>query len=159
MSKYDQYKVIGHISPQAIGASATPAVSQVVDTLGFFGGRLVMVMTCGAMGRDTLKCLVQESDDNSSFTTFMTPTDSDIDGQTGVQIDQNDDDTDIVFDIPLIGARKRYYKVTYTSGSGGGGKSNIAFTAFLIGKQVGEAQTVPGITVRANSKAYRATTV
>lgn len=159
MNQHDQYKVIGHISPQAIGASATPAVSQVIDTQGYFGGRLIIVMTCGAMGRDTLKCLVQESDDNSSFTTFMTPTDDDIDGQAGVQIDQNDDDTDIVFDIPLIGARKRYYKVVYTSGSGGGGKSNIAFVAFIVGKQLGEEQTTAGITVRANSKAYRATTV
>ena len=81
--------------------------------------------------------------------------DVDVDCSEGVEIDADDDNSDIVFDIPLVGARKRYFKILYTSGTGGG-KSNVCAHAIILGKQIGVAQSTSDMTQRDGSKAYRA---
>ena len=158
MNHHDQYKVIGHIAPGAISASSTASVSSVIDTFGYGGGRLIITISLGSIGQPAIKCFVQESDDNSTFTTFVGATDTDVDGESGVQVTADDDNTEIVFDIPLIGARKRYFTVNYSSGSGGG-KSNVMVHAIIVGKQIGVAQSTSDLTQRTGSKAYRATNV
>jgi len=155
MNHHDQFKVNCHITPQAIANDATPSVSSGIDTLGYFGGRLIITVSLGAIGQPALKCFVQESDDNSTFTTFLSATDVDVDGVAGVQVTADDDNSDVVFDIPLIGARKRYYQVNYSSGSGFG-KSNVVVHSIIIGKNLGVAQSVADLTQRTGSKAYRA---
>ena len=155
MNHNDQFKVIGHFSPQAISASSTATVSSVVDTFGYAGGRLVITVSLGAVNQPALKCFVQESDDNSTFTTFVGATDTDIDGSEGVQVTADDDNTEVVFDIPLVGARKRYFTVNYSSGVGSG-KSNVTCHAIIIGKRVGVEQSISDLTQRTGSKAFRA---
>lgn len=155
MKHSDQFKVIGHIAPGALSASSTATVSSVVDTFGYSGGRLIITVSLGVIGQPALKCFVQESDDNSTYTTVIGSTDTDVDGASGVQVTADDDQTEVVFDIPLIGSRKRYFQVNYTTGSGGG-KTNIMVHAIIIGKQIGVEQTTSNLTQRTGSKAYRA---
>ena len=155
MNHHDQFKVIGHIAPGALSASQTASVSSVIDTFGYSGGRLIITVSLGVIGQPALKCFVQESDDNSTYTTFVSATDTDVDGVAGVQVTADDDQSEVVFDIPLIGARKRYYQINYTTGSGGG-KSNFMCHAIIIGKQIGVAQSTSDLTQRTGSKAYRA---
>lgn len=158
MNHNDQFKVIGHVAPGALSASTTATVSSVIDTFGYAGGRLIVTVSLGVIGQPALKCFVQESDDNSSYTTVVGSTDTDVDGASGVQVTADDDQSEVVFDIPLVGARKRYYQVNYTTGSGGG-KSNIMIHAIIIGKQIGVAQSTSDLTQRSGSKAYRAENV
>jgi len=80
MNQFDQFQVIGHISPVTVGLNTTPPVSEVIDSQGFSGGRCIIFLQTGNMGRTTTKCFLQESDDNSNYTTFMNVTDLDIDG-------------------------------------------------------------------------------
>lgn len=158
MNHNDQFKVIGHIAPGALSASSTASVSSVIDTFGYAGGRLIITVSLGVIGQAALKCFVQESDDNSTYTTFVSQTDTDVDGSAGVAVTADDDQSEVVFDIPLIGARKRYFTVNYSTGSGGG-KTNIMVHAIIIGKRIGVAQTVSDLTQRTGSKAFRATNV
>ena len=158
MNNHDQFKVIGHVAPGALAASATASVSSVIDTFGYAGGRLIITVSLGVIGQPALKCFVQESDDNSAYTTVVGATDADVDGASGVQVTADDDQSEVVFDIPLVGARKRYFTVNYSTGSGGG-KTNIMVHAIIIGKQIGVAQSTSNLTQRTGSKAYRATNV
>ena len=156
MDHGDQFKVIGHISPVTIGSNTTPSVSQDIDTLGFQGGRCVVFMQTGAIGRATLKCFLSESDNNVDFTTFMNMTDNDIDGAAGALLDTDGDNLDVVFDVPLTVERKRYFKMTYTSGSTGTGKNSVACTAYLSGRGVAQKQSTTRNTERPNSRIFRA---
>jgi len=156
MNQFDQFQVIGHISPVTVGLNTTPPVSEVIDSQGFSGGRCIIFLQTGNMGRTTTKCFLQESDDNSNYTTFMNVTDLDIDGGQGVALDEDDDNLDVVFDVPLDADRKRYFKVTYTSGSGGAGKNTLACSAVLIGRTNGQAQSTTLNTKRPNSKIFKA---
>ena len=156
MNQFDQFQIIGHISPVTIGTNTTPSVSEVIDTAGFSGGRLIVFLQTGALGRTTLKCFLQESDDDSTYTTFMNITDNDIDGSAGVQLDADSDNLDVVFDVPLDVNRKRYFKLTYTSGSVGTGKNSVACSAIIIGRSLGRKQSTTLNTKRPNSKIFKA---
>jgi len=156
MSSLDQFQVIGHISPQTIGTNTTPPVSEVIDSQGFAGGRLIIFLQTGTMGRTTTKCFLQESDDDSAYATFLNVTDNDIDGDAGVQLDGDSDNLDVVFDVPLDANRKRFFRLTYTSGSVGTGKNSVACSAVLIGRQHGKAQSTTRNTKRPNSKIFKA---
>lgn len=156
MNNHDQFQVIGHISPVTIGINSTPSVSEVIDSSGFSGGHLIVFLQTGAIGRTTTKCFLQESDDDSTYTTFLNVTDNDIDGGAGVQLDADDDNLDVVFDIPLDAERKRYFKLTYTSGSTGTGKNSVACSAVLIGRRNGDRQSTTRNTKRPNSKIFSA---
>ena len=156
MSSLDQFQVIGHISPQAISTNTTPSVSEVIDSQGFSGGRLIIFLQTGVIGRTTTKCFLQESDDDSAYTTFLNVTDTDIDGNAGVQLNTDSDNLDVVFDVPLDANRKRFFKLTYTSGADGSGRNSVACSAVLIGRQHGQAQSTTRNTKRPNSKIFKA---
>ena len=156
MDHGDQFRVIGHISPVTIGLNTTPPVSEIIDTEGFQGGRCVVFMQTGNIGRETLKCFLSESDDNVAYTTFMNMTDTDIDGAAGAILDLDDDNLDIVFDVPLTVSRKRYFKLTDSSGSTGSGKNTVGCTAYISGRTIGAKQSTERNTKRPNSRIFRA---
>lgn len=155
MNHNDQYKVIGHISPGGMGGNQTATVSSVIDTVGYAGGRLIITVGLGAMVAAAAKLFVSESDDNSTFAQVIGQTSTDVDGNAGVAVDANDDNTDVVFDIHLNATRKRYFTVNFTT-SAVVGKSQVSVHAIIIGKNLGVAQSTASLTQRTGSKAYRA---
>ena len=155
MNHNDQYKVIGHVSPAGLAHGASVSVSSVIDTFGYSGGRLIITVNLGDLSSPALSCFVKESDDDSNYFTLISTTDTDVDGVAGVEVAASDDDRDVVFDIPLIVPRKRYFQISYRSGSGGFGKSTVSVHAIIIGKSLGVAQSTATLTQRTGSKAYR----
>lgn len=157
MNQLDQFQVIGHISPVSVGSGVTASVSEVIDSAGFHGGRMIIMFQTGAMARTTSTCIMEESDDGSTWSEFMNATDRDADGNTGTKPDANSDNSDVVFDVALDPDRKRYFRLTYTTGSEGGKLNNlIACSAILLGRRVGQEVTSSKGTKRAGSKLYQA---
>ena len=92
--------LVNHSVPISLN-NATSAVTNVVDTLGFAGGELLMVASLGATAGNFTSFKVQESDDNSSF--------SDV---TGCVVATSLDIEGGATDLPDgTGARKRYFKL------------------------------------------------
>ena len=145
----DQYKVIGIISPQRGASTLTAAVSQVVDTSGYKGGKLVIIFSWGDAAGNAAKLKVLESDDNVTYTNLMSATDIQVDGSAGALPTSSTDNSEVVFDIPLEVHRKRYFTVEYTNASG---NNFICCTAVIIGKTIGSNRTPATGIVRANSK-------
>ena len=106
--------LVNHSVPISLN-NATSAVTNVVDTLGFAGGELLMVASLGATAGNFPSFKVQESDDNSSFsdvTGCVVATSLDIEGGATDLPDGTGDDTGLyVFQIQLTGSRKRYVKL------------------------------------------------
>ena len=157
MNQLDQFQVIGHISPVSVGAGVTATVSEGIDSAGFSGGRMIVILQIGGMARTTASCLMEESDDGSTFVEFMNATGTDADGNAGTKPDASSDDSDVVFDVALDPDRKRNFRLTYTTGSEGGKLNNlISCSAILLGRRVGQEVTTAKGAKRTGSKLYQA---
>ncbi len=155
MKHFEQYQVIGHISPIQIGNGATASISEVIDSAGFHGGRLVVILQIGVTTRSTDTCIMEESDDGSAWSEFMNATSRDIDGNIGTKPNADTDHSDVVFDVLLDPDRKRYFRLTYTAGTEGGKLNTmISCSAILLGRTNGQKVTTSNTTKRANSKLY-----
>ena len=155
MKHHEQFQAVGHISPQTLFANSDATISENIDSIGFHGGRMIVVLQIGSMGTGTEKCTMEESDDGSTWSEFMNTTSKDIDGKTGSRPTSTDDDSDVVFDIPLEGDRKRYFRLQYSTTSAFSRNGNtICCTAILLGRKVGEPVTTANSTKRNNSAMY-----
>jgi len=156
MRHFEQYEFIGHISPQQVLAGNQATVSQVIDTIGFSGGRLIVTVMQGNMVDSVGKCELTESDSSdSNFLDFMNASGKDADGSTRSLPDHTSDNLDIVFDVPLTPDRKRFMKVDWRAANTGGRfGSFVAASAILIGRQLGVEVTTANTTKRANSRLY-----
>ena len=114
--------LVNHSVPISL-TNATSAVTNVVDTLGYGGGELLMVASLGATAGNFTAFKVQESDDNSSFsdvTGCVVATSTDIEGGATDLPDGTGDDNGLyVFQIQLTGSRKRYFKLVATEDNTG----------------------------------------
>jgi len=155
VNQLDQFQVIGHISPISVGNGVTASISEVIDSAGFHGGRLVVILQIGVTTRTTGTCIMEESDDGSTWSEFMNATGRDVDGNIGTKPDADSDESDVVFDVPLDPDRKRYFRLTYTAGTEGGKLTTmISCSAILLGRRVGQEVTTSNTTKRPNSKLY-----
>ena len=158
MQRHDQFKFIGHISPQSVSSGGQATVSQNIDTLGFSGGRLIVTVMHGTLADSVGRCTLQESDfaDFSTLTTLLSVQGTDADGSERSLPDDTADNLDIVFDVPLTPERKRYLKVVWLAANTGGRfGSMMACSAVLIGRQLGSEVSTDKATVRSNSRLYR----
>lgn len=122
MNQLQNVKMINHSVPISL-TGGTSAVTNVVDTVGFGGGELLMIVSLGATAGNFSAFKIQESDDNSSYsdvTGCVVGTSTDIEGGATDLPDGTGDDNGLyVFQIQLTGARKRYYKLVATEGGTG----------------------------------------
>lgn len=158
MKHSDQFKFIGHISPQVVAAGAQASVSENIDTFGFAGGRLIVTVMHGTLADSVGRCTLQESDtsDFAVVSSLLTAEGKDADGVDRTLPDDTADNIDMVFDVPLTPERKRYMRVTWLAASTGGRfGSYVACSAILVGRQIGGEVTTEKATKRTNSRLYR----
>ena len=135
--------------------------TNVVDTLGFAGNLLIMTVHWDvlASATDITAFNVQESDDNSTWSIVSgcnAVSDTQADGSAFEAIAGTDDNTMVVFYIPLIGARKRYYRIAATNG--GSANAGFACTGLIIGKRNAAGPSQSAVDGPAGS-VYRASNV
>tara|TARA_R100001463_G_scaffold126382_1_gene184030 strand:- start:179 stop:655 length:477 start_codon:yes stop_codon:yes gene_type:complete len=157
MKHSEQFQFIGHISPQVVLAGAQASVSEVIDTAGFAGGRLIITVMQGTMADSVGKCTLFEGDSSSNQTQTVARIEgTDADGVDRDFPDATSDNLDIVFDVPLNPERKRYFRVDWRAASTGGRFGNyVAVSAILLGRQLGSEVTTAKATKRNNSRLYR----
>jgi len=131
--RFDSYKAIGHIPPQLVRVTNSPTNLTNVDTFGYAGGKLVVSVNLGSVTAAPSTLTLQESDDDSNYTDLIAMTDTTVDGGVGSFFTGSEDNSDVVFDVPLEPPRKRYYRVNYVND---GGSNFISATAFLFGREV-----------------------
>jgi flagellar basal body rod protein FlgG len=131
--KLDSYKAIGHIPPQLVRLTQSPSNLTNVDTFGFAGGKLVLSVNLGSVTAAPSTLTLQESDDDSTYTDLIAMSDATVDNAAGGFFTGSEDNSDVVFDIPLEPPRKRFYRINYVND---GGTNYIAATAFLFGRDV-----------------------
>jgi len=114
-------RVIQHSDVDVVN-DGTNAVDNTIDTLGFNGGELLIVASYGAIAASATFSAqkVQESDDNASFSDVSgcvvgTSTLSDGSATSVVFAGADDDNSQLVFHIPLTASRKRYFKFVSTN--------------------------------------------
>ena len=114
-------RVIQHSNPDDVNDGSN-VVDNVIDTAGFSGGELLIVASYGAIAGSTTFSAqkVQESDDNSSFSDVTgcvvgTSTLSDGSATSVVFAGADDDNSQLIFHIPLTASRKRYFKFVSTN--------------------------------------------
>lgn len=133
-SIYDNAKVGAQVAVFGTGASVV-ATSASVDTRGFNTGALrVFIGTVGAglsaAGGSSLTAVLQESADNSTFTTATDNTGAAI-GFTGTQATT----TAVISDARIEGLnqnRMRYLRIRLTTNSAATGVPTLAFTAVAV---------------------------
>ena len=135
--------------------------TNVVDTLGFAGNLLIMTVHWDgiASSANITTFNVQESDDNSTWSIVSgcnAISDTQADGTAREEIAVTDDNTMVVFYIPLIGARKRYYRIRATNS--GGANAGFACTGLILGKRNAAGPSQSSVDGPAGS-IYRASTV
>ena len=114
-------------------------VTNIVDTAGFSGGMLVVTVLLDALNSATVfdKLQLQESDASSTGYSIIEGcnalTDNQADGSSAPTFDNESDHSMIIFYVPLMGARKRYYRVRLNNT--GSGNAGVSCTALIIGGQ------------------------
>ena len=149
--KLDSYKAIGHIPPQLVRLTQSPSNLTNVDTFGFAGGKLVLSVNLGSVTAAPSTLTLQESDDDSTYTDLIAMSDATVDNAAGGFFTGSEDNSDVVFDIPLEPPRKRYFRISYVND---GGTNYIAATAFLFGRDVQGARLETLNTQRPKSDLY-----
>jgi hypothetical protein len=114
-------RVINHSTIATVN-DGTNAVTTAIDTAGYSGGDLLIIAGYGSIaGSTTFSAMkVQESDDNSSFSDVSgcvvgTSTLSDGSATSVVFAGADDDNSQLIFHIPLTESRKRYFKFVSTN--------------------------------------------
>mgnify|MGYP003110434002 CR=1 FL=1 len=128
----DSYKVIGMISPQLMRTTQSPSTTS-VDTLGFAGGKMIVSFNVGSVTAAPSTLALQESDDDSTYVDLISMSDKTLDGLSGSFFTGSEDNSDVVFDVPLEPPRKRYFRIVYVND---GGTNLISATAFLFGRNL-----------------------
>ena len=131
--RLDSYKAFGHIPPQLVRLTQSPSNVTNIDTFGFAGGKLVVSVNLGSVTAAPSTLTLQESDDDSNYTDLIPMSDATIDNSAGGFFTGAEDNSDVVFDIPLEPPRKRYFRISYVND---GGSNYIAATAFIFGRDV-----------------------
>lgn len=161
MYKFDTIHPVLVNDREQINAGSN-TITNVVDTAGFSGGLLVLTVHWDVMASaaNITTFEVQESDDDSTYSTV-----SGCDAVNGVQadgtaspgFDGNDDQTMVVFYIPLAGARKRYYKIVATNS--GSANAGFACTGLIFGQGLATSPASSSATDGPSGSVYRASNV
>tara|TARA_R110001592_G_scaffold122620_2_gene329540 strand:+ start:5007 stop:5486 length:480 start_codon:yes stop_codon:yes gene_type:complete len=120
MNHLQNCKLVNVVAPVSL-SGATATVANKVDTSGFGGGELLLVVSLGATAGTVSALKVQESDDDSTYsdvTGCVVATSLDIEGGVTDLPDATGDDNGLyVFQIQLTASRKRYFTLVATEGA------------------------------------------
>tara|TARA_R110002012_G_scaffold30807_1_gene92788 strand:+ start:1301 stop:1786 length:486 start_codon:yes stop_codon:yes gene_type:complete len=138
MYDIDSIVPVMHLERSSV-AAGTASIDNVIDSQGHAGGLLLIAVLLDTIqtGAAVGTFQITESDDDSTYT--VVPgcnqiTDTQADGSAKDTISSTDDDSLVTFYIPLVGARKRYYKLVFTVASAQA--VGVSATAFLLGKRI-----------------------